>query len=418
MRSTLRVCWIVPGFPAAAADPRYTFLAREASELVATGQVELTIVTESPFDEHEPRDYEVLRLRKPTRNRHKACAAAHALAAEPRRLPGFVRSPARSQAVLWRTGELIRLLRRRRLDVLHSHFAAPMGTAGVPIARAVGASAVVSLRGADVVTDSALGYGLRLDPAFDLEIRRSLPRSDLCLTATGRMRRIAIEAGAAPERTCVLPNSFDRSWLASPVDAPRPREARHLYLSVGHLTPGKGFDRGIRALAELSTGSHYVIVGEGPDRARLERLATDIGVQDRTHFPGAASPSEVAGWMAQADVYWFPSRVEAFGNVLLEAYASGLPIVATAEGVAPELVDGDPSCHLLARADDQAELAALSAQAVVAEVPQSHRCAVIARYAADVRSAQLIDAYGSLRGRELVRRSRGRRRLLEPEFAP
>ena len=350
--STLRVCWLVPGFPADAKDTAYTFLAREASELVATRRVDLTVITEGGFDPDEAREFELVRLTKPQTVRHRAHVATRALCADPIRLPRFFSAPARTYATLWRLGELTGHLRRGRFDVLHSHFATPNGTAGLPVAQGLGVPVVISLRGADVVTDADLGYGLRLDPTFDREIKSSLGRADLCLTATSRMRQIAIDAGAASDRTVVLPNSFDHSWLGASTKVSRPAAARYVFLSVGHLTRRKGFDRGIQALARMPTDYHYVIVGEGPDRARLERIAAELGVDDRTHLLGAGAPADVAGWMVQSDGYWFLSRIEAFGNVLLEAYAAGLPIIAATEGVAKDLLEGDDSCRLLARPDD------------------------------------------------------------------
>lgn len=79
------------------------------------------------------------------------------------------------------------------------------------------------------------------------------------------------------------------------------------------------------------------LIGDGPMRPQLERLARTLGISDRIHFLGRLPPEEVALWMHRADVLCLPSRSEGMPNVVLEARASGLPVVATPAGSIPEL---------------------------------------------------------------------------------
>ena len=86
-----------------------------------------------------------------------------------------------------------------------------------------------------------------------------------------------------------------------------------------------------RALCEMPT-CHYVVVGEGADRTMLLRLAEELGVSGRLHLIGAVSNRDVPALLAASDVFWFLSKREAFGNVVVEAAASAIAIVGTRVG--------------------------------------------------------------------------------------
>lgn len=118
------------------------------------------------------------------------------------------------------------------------------------------------------------------------------------------------------------------------------RDTRVL-LSVGRLSLEKGQADLIKALALLENQGkqgmlRVIFVGEGPDRARLERIARKWGVYDRVIFVG--HQHDVTSYYSLADVMVLPSWTEGSPNVLLEAMAAGLPIVATAVGGIPEMV--------------------------------------------------------------------------------
>ena len=102
-------------------------------------------------------------------------------------------------------------------------------------------------------------------------------------------------------------------------------------ISLGRLAPQKGFDILIRSFAALA-GRHpdwqLIIYGDGPDRTFLERLRSESGCAARIFLPGLTRDSAEA--LRQASLFVLPSRFEGYPNVLLEALAVGLPVVATA----------------------------------------------------------------------------------------
>lgn len=100
--------------------------------------------------------------------------------------------------------------------------------------------------------------------------------------------------------------------------------------SVGSLLHLKGFELGLRAFATFNRqnpSSEYWIVGDGPERKRLERLARDLGVLDRVTFQGAVSRREAFAKLGECDVLLHPALHESGGLVTLEAMAAGRPVI-------------------------------------------------------------------------------------------
>jgi hypothetical protein len=126
-------------------------------------------------------------------------------------------------------------------------------------------------------------------------------------------------AGATP----VLPSA-----LGVPTGAP-------WVLALGRLHPNKAFDLLVRALGRLP-GVHAVIAGEGPERAALESLARSEAVADRLHLPGWRR--DTAQLLAGCDLLVCPSRQEPLGNVVLEAWSAGRPVVAAAAAGPRDLI--------------------------------------------------------------------------------
>jgi glycosyltransferase involved in cell wall biosynthesis len=116
-----------------------------------------------------------------------------------------------------------------------------------------------------------------------------------------------------------------------------------LILCVGPLLPEKGFQDAIWAfeiLRFLYENLHLLLVGSGPDRARLEQFAGTIGAQRAVHFLG--DQPDLTALMAHADVVWIPSRSRGGSNVALEAMAAGRPVVASRLPALAEIVtDGE-----------------------------------------------------------------------------
>ena len=116
--------------------------------------------------------------------------------------------------------------------------------------------------------------------------------------------------------------------------APRPRPGP-LIGAIGRLEPQKGYDILIRALAEIDAAT-LVLVGEGSERAALEKLARGVGVEDRIVWIGWSDNAR--GYLSAFDVFAFPSRFEGFPLAVLEALLAGNAVVASDVGSTAEAV--------------------------------------------------------------------------------
>lgn len=201
---------------------------------------------------------------------------------------------------------------------------------------------------------------------FNLLYRRLYPRFDRVVCQSRDMRRDLMENYGLKEAKAVL--------IHNPVDAARisalaaqepefPLRGEVNLLAAGKLKHQKGFDLLLEALALLGDPRlHLTLLGEGPDRAALDRQARDLGVAAQVSLPGfAANPYAL---MARADLFVLSSRFEGFPNVLLEAGACGLPAAAfQCPGGIDEIID-QGSNGFLAAPQDPADLARTIRQAL------------------------------------------------------
>jgi glycosyltransferase involved in cell wall biosynthesis len=140
--------------------------------------------------------------------------------------------------------------------------------------------------------------------------------------------------GVSEQRTTVIYNAAE---LPPSVCSTIPLPTRFNVVTVGRLVPWKQVDRLIQSLNGCG-GTGLVVVGDGPERERLERLALENHVADRIFFAGQRSKEETFGLMTACDVFVLNSTYEGFPHVVLEAMCAGLPVIATAVGGTPELV--------------------------------------------------------------------------------
>ena len=183
------------------------------------------------------------------------------------------------------------------------------------------------------------------------------PRFDAVVCQSTDMRNDLVnEFGFPAAKTVVIHNPVDveriRPLAAQPLpddvesDFAGSRTARIHLVAAGRLVPQKGFDLLIKALAHCAARRMTVtIVGEGPLRESLERLAADNGVGQQVRFVGfQRNPYP---FLARADAFVLSSRFEGFPNVVLEALACGTPVIATpAPGGVTEIIEGIAGCLL------------------------------------------------------------------------
>jgi glycosyltransferase involved in cell wall biosynthesis len=168
-----------------------------------------------------------------------------------------------------------------------------------------------------------------------------------------------INAGKVQRLAWGLDPEFE-ARLASPVQAALPRgfpEHARTILTVGRWDPAeryKGADMLIAALPRVLTtapDAFLVLVGDGEDRPRLERLAHELGVAERTRFLHELTQDELFACYASCEVFALPSRGEGFGLVYLEAMAHGKPVIGGAHGGALDVVEDGVTGWLVPHGD-------------------------------------------------------------------
>lgn len=245
-------------------------------------------------------------------------------------------------------------------DLVHAHLGDDLAV--LPVARHVAAHAraplVVTVHGETRRGGPFRTVGARIE-------RHGLARADAVIALTEGTRDALAAGGVADERLHVVPSGVGAEFLTGlgvpelgePVVPERIPAPRIGY--VGRLAGRKGVDVLLRAFALLRdrTDAHLVIVGDGPERAGLQRLAARLRIGDRTHFLGFVPHDYVPRVLRELNVLALPSRHEGPGSVLLEAMHSRVPIVASRTGGVPELVEHRRS-GLLVSPENPAELAA------------------------------------------------------------
>lgn len=238
-----------------------------------------------------------------------------------------------------RGGGIEARLRAARPRLIHAHF----GTDGLkvlPLARALGVPLITHLRGYDVTRSKAalIGSGRPTWIRYALGRSRLMREGDLFLAVSDALRDRAVALGYPAGRTLTHYNGVDLDRFR-PGDGQREED---LVLHVARLVEKKGSAVLIDAMAGLGN-ARLVVIGDGPLRGDLERRAGPS-----VQFLGALPPDEVASWMRRAAVLAAPSLTagdgdaEGLPNVVVEAAASGLPVVATLHSGIPEAVaDGD-----------------------------------------------------------------------------
>jgi len=259
--------------------------------------------------------------------------------------------------------QLVRLIRRERPAVVHTH-TSKAGFVGRLAAVVARAPAVIHQPHGHIFYGY---YGPRRTSVFTALERRAARWTDRIITLTdrGAAEHLAHGIGRA-EQYVTVPSGVPTAELRAA--APTRDEARArlglgadaiVIVGLGRLVPIKGFDLLVRALSIVISqvpSACVLLVGEGAERAHLETIAASLGVASCLQLTGETT--NVAPYLAAADVVAVPSRNEGMGRVIVEAMALGRPVVATAVGGIPDVVT-DGECGRVVEPEDVDALAAV-----------------------------------------------------------
>lgn len=273
-----------------------------------------------------------------------------------------------------------------RPDVLHAHFFLA-GIPSVVLARAGRVPLVVTEQWSVFLPEDPM----ELSPTLRAGASFTYRNAELVLPASNALERGIRAAGLSARRFEVVPNVVDTS-LFSPRSLPR----NGRLLTVGLLYEAKGVDILLEAMTYVPDVM-LDIVGDGPRRDEYVTLAQDLGIAERVIFHGLLPKSEVAALMRQAELFVLASRYDNNPCVVIEAMASGLPVVATAVGGIPEQID-DSNGRLAPPNDPESFASEIRAalRTIATYDRDSIARAAAERYGFDTIGARLAEIYASV----------------------
>jgi glycosyltransferase involved in cell wall biosynthesis len=313
---------------------------------------------------------------------------------------------ARSRFSLTALARLVRLVRARRFDIIHSHlFRSDLH--GLAAAELTGVPALVS-------TEHSSGSRRKRSRAFGRLFRLTARRFDRIIAVSGEVaQHLGIWSRVDGGKVAVIPNGIDaRAYRVLPAGPAQGRE--HVVGFIGRFEPRKGVPALIEAAAMLAgrrADIRFRLAGDGPGRRSAEAQAAGAGLDGRIEFLG--SRSDIAQTLGQFDVFVLPSYSEGLSIALLEAMAAGRPIVATAVGGTPEAIEHERSGLLVPPGDAPALARAierlLDDPNLARRLGNSARGAVDERFTIEANAKRVWALYHQVLAERNVSRLGGRR---------
>lgn len=248
------------------------------------------------------------------------------------------------------------------VDLVHAHLAEDLAV--VPLALAAARRGVPLV----VTIHTSLSHTLRVTNARAVALkalgapleRWAEHHADAVVTLTPRLARLLEGNGIRPDRLHVIPSGVDFGLFDGPHDDPFPHLGRPRVAFVGRLAPQKGVSGLVRAAAQLRTPNvQTVLVGDGPDRHRLEQEIRALGLADRVQVTGFLAHDRIPAVLANVDVLVMPSVYEELGSALVEAMRAGVPIVATRVDGIPDVIQHGETGILVTPGDPRALASAI-----------------------------------------------------------
>jgi len=292
---------------------------------------------------------------------------------------------------------LITIWNKKGFDLIHCHGVEPAAYCSSFFKVLKGIPYIVTLRRSNIFKKERH----ILHMYRNRRVRRGLLCADRVTVLSKEIRRIVKFAGVRPERIVEIPHGIDPEPFASvkPIARDRP-----YILGLGRMRAFKGFDCLIRAFSHLAgrwQDLDLVIVGDGPKYRELKEQACESGFSRRIHLVGRKEGEEKLAWYRGAKAFILPSYPgnEGFPNVLLEAMAAGLPIVATRVSGAEDLVIHGKTGYLVPPNDSNALANAID---FLLSHPDAISPSAISRLLENYRLDSIVDCYRELY-REVIR---------------
>ncbi|MCF0147277.1 MAG: glycosyltransferase [Clostridium sp.] len=224
------------------------------------------------------------------------------------------------------------IIKEENIDIVHLHSCIWGGLGGIFVAK--------KLRVPLIITEHSSYYGRFNVNFFERQIiKYSFKNASKVISVSKYLKETISKYYIG--NIDVIPNMVDCSEFSYCRSKTKSSNDKFTFLSLCYLKANKGVDILIRAFSKYFKGEEVVLVvaGDGPEKANLEKLALELDISEQIIFKGALSREEVKNEMSNCNAFVLASRFETFGVVLIEALASGKPVISTRNGGANDIIN-------------------------------------------------------------------------------
>ena len=256
------------------------------------------------------------------------------------------------------TSKIVEVVKYENLDLLHVHYAIPHASA------AYLAKQILKKQGIHIPYMTTLhGTDITLvgkEPEFEPTISFAINQSDIVTSVSRSLKeetyrhfKVAKEIRVIPNFVCISKFNKEQDKCKKDLFAP---SGEKVLMHISNFRKVKRIQDVIKihSIVNAKIPTRLILIGDGPERSSMERLAREEGVEDSTYFLGKIKETEKA--LCLADVYLMTSETESFGVSALEALASGVPVISSNTGGIPE-VNTHNTTGFLSRVGDVEDMA-------------------------------------------------------------
>lgn len=222
-------------------------------------------------------------------------------------------------------------------DVIHAHSVYPDGFGAVRLGRELNVPVMVTAHGSDIATNAESPLARRMTSS-------ALLGADKIVAVSRSIGEKVMKFGPSPEKVRIIPcaaYNSEQFYLSDSANGAAGSSRKVLY--IGRLVPVKGVERLIEASSWFGRMAgdeiEVLIIGDGPEKKKLLKQCVDLNISDRVRFIGEVPQAEIPKWIHLSDVLCISSYSEGLPNVAIESMACGKPVVTSAVGGLPDLIE-------------------------------------------------------------------------------
>ena len=237
------------------------------------------------------------------------------------------------------TSKIVEVVKYEKLDLLHVHYAIPHASAAylakqILKGQGIHIPYITTLHGTDITL-------VGKEPEFEPTISFAINQSDIVTSVSQSLKKdtyehfkVSKDIKVVPNFVCVSKYQKDKDNCKKPLFAP---QGEKILMHISNFRKVKRIQDVIKihSIVSKTYPTRLILIGDGPERSSMERLARDEGVEESTYFLGKIKETEKA--LCLADVYLMTSEKESLGVSALEAMAAGVPVISSNTGGIPEV---------------------------------------------------------------------------------